>query len=147
MTCKKFKWAMHTQLYPVGFEEDRWFMWQHWRQSFGQSIQDYRTEFQNQTMMLELDLDDHELFMKFIRDALITATAIEVKNKHVDKKDDKNNSKQFGIGSSSKSAEQNFWRKKLREKDNEKRGKEKEAKRALIVNQTKEIQEMVQPDS
>lgn len=57
---------MHMQLYPVGFEEDRWFMWQHWRQSFGQSIQDYRTD-QNQTMVLELDLDDHELFMQFIR--------------------------------------------------------------------------------
>ncbi|CAL2237497.1 unnamed protein product [Prunus armeniaca] len=37
MTGKKFKRAIRKQFYPVGFEEDRWFKWQHLRQSFRQS--------------------------------------------------------------------------------------------------------------
>ncbi|CAL8137533.1 unnamed protein product [Prunus armeniaca] len=35
MTWKKFKRAIRKQFYPVGFEDDRWFKWQHLRQSFG----------------------------------------------------------------------------------------------------------------
>ncbi|KAM5558046.1 hypothetical protein ABKV19_020004, partial [Rosa sericea] len=66
MMWKKFKRAIRKQFYPVGFEEDRWFKWQHLRQSFGQSVQDYGADFQNQALVLDLDLDDHELLMKFI---------------------------------------------------------------------------------
>ncbi|CAL2248463.1 unnamed protein product [Prunus armeniaca] len=99
MTWKKFKRAIRKQFYPVGFE-------------------DYEAKFQ--AMVLDLDLEDHELFMKFIgglqvyickelrlfkvedfEEAIVMAIAIKSKNKKVDKKEDKKDSRKFEVGSSS----------------------------------------------
>ncbi|VVA32133.1 PREDICTED: DOWNY MILDEW RESISTANCE [Prunus dulcis] len=128
--------------------------------------------------LLDLDLEDHELLMKFIgglpmyiskdlrlfkvedfEEAIVMAIAIESKNKKVDKKEDKDDSRKFEVGSSnSKNREQSSGKKQkncehcnkpghnketcyilhleLREKEKEKRSNRKDLNRALNANKT-----------
>lgn len=136
-------------------------------------------------MVLDLDLEDHELIMKLIgglqvyirkelrlfkvedfEKAMVMTTAIELKNKKVDKNEDKKDSRKFEVGSSSnKNRERSFGKKQtncehcnkpghsketcyilhpeLNEKEKEKRSNQKDLRRALNDNKTLEIPEMV----
>ncbi|CAL2259851.1 unnamed protein product [Prunus armeniaca] len=104
LTWKNFKKLLRKQFYPVGYEDERWYKWQHFRQRFGQPV----PEFHNQAMVLDIDVDDYDVFMKYtggladyirkelklftvdtIEDATMKAIAIEAKNKRTDKKDDR----------------------------------------------------------
>ncbi|CAL8120210.1 unnamed protein product [Prunus armeniaca] len=86
----------------VGYEDERWYKWQHFRQRFGQPVQEYTTEFHNQAMVLDIDVDDYDVFMKYtggladyirkelklftvdtIEDATVKAIAIEAKIKEL----------------------------------------------------------------
>ncbi|CAL2244416.1 unnamed protein product [Prunus armeniaca] len=108
LTWKNFKKLLRKQFYPVGYEDERWYKWQHFRQRFGQPVQEYTTEFHNQAMVLDIDVDDYDVFMKYtggladyirkelklftvdtIEEATVKAIAIEAKNKKTDKKDDR----------------------------------------------------------
>ncbi|CAL9019517.1 unnamed protein product [Prunus brigantina] len=99
---------LRKQFYPVGYEDERWYKWQHFRQRFGQPVQEYTTKFHNQAMVLDIDVDDYDIFMKYtggladyiqkelklfivdtIEEATVKAIAIEAKNKRTNKKDDK----------------------------------------------------------
>ena len=53
------------QFYPVAYEDERWYKWQHFRQRFGHPVQEYTTEFHNQAMVLDIDVDDYDIFMKY----------------------------------------------------------------------------------
>ncbi|KAF6168567.1 hypothetical protein GIB67_005179 [Kingdonia uniflora] len=78
---------------------------------FEQSVQDYTTAFHNQALVLDIDVDEYEMFMKYtggfsesirrelklftvanIEDATVKAIAIEGKYLKSDKEDDKNKS-------------------------------------------------------
>lgn len=78
------------------------------KQRFGYTVQEYTTEFHNQAMVLGINVDDYDVFMKYTRDltdyicrelklftiesiedATMKAIATEGKNKRVDKKEDK----------------------------------------------------------
>ncbi|CAL2266527.1 unnamed protein product [Prunus armeniaca] len=108
LTWKNFKMLLRKQFYPVGYEDERWYKWQHFRQRFRQPVQEYTTEFHNQAMVMDIDVDDYNVFMKYIggfadyirkelklftidtiEEATVKAIAIEAKNKRTDKKDDK----------------------------------------------------------
>ncbi|KAM1507545.1 hypothetical protein TB2_016611 [Malus domestica] len=65
LTWKNFKILLRKQFYPVGYEEEKWYKWQHYKQRFGQTIQEYTTEFHNQAMVLDIDIDDYDVFMKY----------------------------------------------------------------------------------
>ncbi|CAL9019205.1 unnamed protein product [Prunus brigantina] len=120
LTWKNFKKLLRKQFYPVGYEDERWYKWQHFRQRFGQPVQEYTTEFHNQAMVLDIDVDDYDVFMKYtggladyirkelklftvdtIEETTVKAIAIEAKNKRIDKKDDR-----------SKPVNKNDWQKK-----------------------------------
>ncbi|CAL2256726.1 unnamed protein product [Prunus armeniaca] len=108
LTWKNFNKLLRKQFYPVGYEDERWYKWQHFRQRFGQLVQEYTTEFHNQAMDLDIDIDDYDVFMKYtggladyiwkelklftvdtIEEATVKAIAIEAKNKRTDKRDDR----------------------------------------------------------
>ncbi|CAL2257436.1 unnamed protein product [Prunus armeniaca] len=99
---------MKKKAESVGYEDERWYKWQHFRQRFGQPIQEYTTKFHNQAMVLDIDVDDYDIFMKYtgglvdyirkelklftvdtIEEATVKAIAIEAKNKRANKKDDR----------------------------------------------------------
>ena len=50
----------------------KWYKWQHFKQRFGKTIQDYTTEFHYQAMVLDIDIDDYDVFMKYIGALLTT---------------------------------------------------------------------------
>ncbi|CAL8994908.1 unnamed protein product [Prunus brigantina] len=139
LTWKNFKKLLRKQFYPVGYEDERWYKWQHFRQRFGQPVQEYTTEFHNQAMVLDIDVDDYDVFMKYtggladyirkelklftvdtIEEATVKAIAIEAKNKRTDKKDDR-----------SKPVNKTDWQKK---------GKQSKE------GQTQKLPELKQPD-
>lgn len=65
LTWKEFKMILRKQFYPIDYEEERWCKWQHFRQRFGQIVQEYTTEFHNQAMVLDMDVNDYDVFMKY----------------------------------------------------------------------------------
>ncbi|CAL9001292.1 unnamed protein product [Prunus brigantina] len=99
---------LRKQFFPVGSEDERWYKWQHFRQRFGQPVQEYTTKFHNQAMVMDIDVDDYNVFMKYtgglvdyirkelkfftvdaIEEGTVKAIAIKAKNKRTDKKDEK----------------------------------------------------------
>ncbi|XP_026399975.1 uncharacterized protein LOC113295860 [Papaver somniferum] len=100
MTWHQFKNLMRKHFYPVGYLDERWYKWQHLRQRYQQSVQDYTTEFYNQALVLDVDITSDETFRKYngglvdyirrelklfsvqdIEDAINKAVAIEQKVK------------------------------------------------------------------
>ncbi|TXG50795.1 hypothetical protein EZV62_023319 [Acer yangbiense] len=133
LTWKKFKILLRKQFYPIGYVEERWYKWQHLKQKMGQAVQEYITEFHNQALVLDIDVDDYDVFMKYIgglaefirkelklftvetiEDATVKAIAIESKNKRIDKRDEKQSSsnkndwKKTGEQSKNGSARKNY---------------------------------------
>lgn len=100
LTMKNFKILLRKQFYPVGYEEEIWYKWQHYKQRFGLTVQEYTTKFHNQVMVLDIDVNDYDVFMKHtgglancihkelklfivesIEDATVKFISIEAKNK------------------------------------------------------------------
>lgn len=121
MSWKRFKVVVRKQFYPVGYLEERWFKWYNLKQIYNQTIQDYTSEFQNQAMILDLDLGDYVIYMKYISgiheyirkelkmfsvntisEASIKAIAIEGRHK---KSDSKGNTKVKSGGTTVKGGE------------------------------------------
>lgn len=99
---------MRKQFYPIGYKEEQRYQWPHFKQRFGQTVQEYITEFHNQALALDIDENNYEVFMKYIGrladyiqkelkfftveiigDATMKAISIKAKNKRSDKRDDK----------------------------------------------------------
>ena len=66
LSWKEFKAAIRKKFYPVGYLEERWFKWYSLKQVYNQSMQEYTSEFSNQGMALDVDLDDYTIYMKYI---------------------------------------------------------------------------------
>ncbi|KAL6292646.1 hypothetical protein ACE6H2_000788 [Prunus campanulata] len=101
---------LRKQFYLVGYEDERWYKCEHFRQRFGKIVQKYTIEFHNQAMVLDIDVDDYDVFKKYTRglahyirkelklftvdtieEATVKAIANEAKNKRTDKKDNRSN--------------------------------------------------------
>ncbi|XP_026451466.1 uncharacterized protein LOC113351745 [Papaver somniferum] len=100
MTWQQFKELMKKHFYPMGYLDERWYKWQHLRQRYQQSVQDYTTKFYNQALALDVDITSDETFRKYkggivdyirrelklfsaqdIEDAINKVVAIEKKSK------------------------------------------------------------------
>jgi len=66
LSWREFKAAIRKKFYPVGYLEERWFKWYRLIQSYNQSVQDYTSEFSNQGMALDVDLDEYTIYMKYV---------------------------------------------------------------------------------
>ncbi|KAF6158965.1 hypothetical protein GIB67_042046 [Kingdonia uniflora] len=109
LSWKEFKVLVQKQFYSIGYEQERWYKGHNLCQKFEQSVQEYTTVFHNQVLVLDIDVDEYEVFMKYTRglsesirrelklftaanieDATVKAIAIEDKYLKSDKEDDKN---------------------------------------------------------
>ncbi|CAL8998775.1 unnamed protein product [Prunus brigantina] len=155
---KNFKKLLRKQFYPIGYENERWYKWQHFRQRFGQPIQEYTTEFHNQAMVLDIDVDDYDVFMKYtggladyIRKELklFTVDAIEEATKKGKQSKEGQTQKVYcDHCQTSRHAKDKCWilhseLRSKREKNNQGRN---DRKATLTAQQAEELPELKQPD-
>ncbi|KAF6144007.1 hypothetical protein GIB67_017615 [Kingdonia uniflora] len=65
LSWKEFKVLVRKQFYPIGYGQERWYKWHNLHQKFEQSVQEYTTAFHNQALVLDIDVDEYEVFMKY----------------------------------------------------------------------------------
>ncbi|KAF6135506.1 hypothetical protein GIB67_015359, partial [Kingdonia uniflora] len=65
LSWKEFKVLVRKQFYPIGYEQERWYKWNNLCQRFGQSVQQFTTKFHNQELVLDIDVDEYDMIMKY----------------------------------------------------------------------------------